>query len=41
MKCKKCASKMRIKPEEIGVDKNNVPKYHRIAYCDACMLSYA
>jgi len=40
MKCKKCGGETWIKPEEVGVDRNNVPIYHRIAYCDSCMLKF-
>ena len=40
MKCKKCGGETWVKPEEVGVDRNNVPIYHRIAYCDSCMLKF-
>lgn len=38
MNCPKCNGELRIVPEQIGVDGNNLPIYHRIAYCDSCMI---
>ena len=38
MKCSKCNSEMRIGTEQVGVDKNNLPIFHRYAYCDCCKI---
>lgn len=38
MICPKCNGELRIVPEQIGVDGNNLPIFHRIAYCDSCMI---
>lgn len=38
MKCNNCNSEMRIGTEQVGVDKNNLPIFHRHAYCDHCMI---
>ncbi len=37
MICRKCGRELRIVAEQSGVDNNNLPEYHRIAYCDTCM----
>lgn len=38
MICPNCNGELRIVPEQIGVDGNNLPIFHRIAYCDSCMI---
>lgn len=38
MKCYKCGNELRIVPEQVGVDERSVPVYHRIGYCDNCMI---
>lgn len=40
MKCEKCGSELRIGTEKVGVDKNNLPEYHRFSYCDNCKIKY-
>ena len=36
MNCPICNGEMRIATEQIGVDNNNLPVFHRFAYCDVC-----
>lgn len=36
MNCPICNGEMRIESEKVGVDGNNLPIFHRIAYCDTC-----
>ena len=36
MNCPICNGEMRIESEKVGVDSNNLPIFHRIAYCDKC-----
>lgn len=36
MTCPNCSNEMRIVPEQVGYDDNNLPVFHRIAYCDNC-----
>ena len=36
MNCPKCQCELRIVAEQTGVDGNNLPVFHRIAYCDYC-----
>lgn len=36
MKCKKCNSEIRFASEKVGVDKQGIPIFHRIGYCDYC-----
>lgn len=38
MNCPKCYKEMRVNTEQIGVDGNNIPIFHRFAYCDSCMI---
>lgn len=37
MNCPKCSRELRIAPEQVGHDANNMPVYHRFGYCDTCM----
>lgn len=39
-KCSKCNNILRIGTEQVGIDKNNIPVYHRFGYCDCCMFKY-
>lgn len=36
MNCPICNGEMRIATEQVGVDSNNLPVFHRFAYCDVC-----
>lgn len=36
MNCPLCNRELRIVPEQVSVDSNGIPVYHRIAYCDYC-----
>lgn len=38
MKCAKCGSELRFGNEQVGIDQNGIPIFHRFAYCDSCML---
>lgn len=38
MNCTKCGKEMRIAPEQVTVDEKGLPVYHRMGYCDACMI---
>lgn len=38
MNCPKCNKVLRIGTEQVGVDENNLPIFHRFAYCDDCRL---
>lgn len=40
MKCKKCKGETRIATEQVGIDGNGIPIYHRFAYCDSCMTKF-
>ncbi len=40
MFCTKCGREIRIAPGQVGVDKNNMPIYHRFGYCDTCKLKW-
>ena len=40
MKCTKCNSDLRIGTEQVDVDNNNVPVFHRFAYCDECKMKW-
>lgn len=40
MKCTNCGGECRIAPEQVGLDKRNMPVYHRYAYCDKCMIKW-
>ena len=37
MNCPICNKEMRIDTEQVGVDYDNIPIFHRFAYCDNCM----
>lgn len=37
MKCPTCGNELRIASEQVSVDTNGLPEFHRIAYCDTCM----
>ena len=39
-KCPKCGLPFRYGTEQVGVDNNNIPIYHRFGYCDTCMSKY-
>lgn len=36
MKCPNCGKEMIIMPEKVGLDENDLPVFHRMAYCDRC-----
>lgn len=36
MNCPICNGEMRIATEQVDVDSNNLPVFHRFAYCDVC-----
>lgn len=38
MNCPQCNGELRIVPEQVDVDSNDLPVFHRIAYCDNCMV---
>lgn len=38
MNCPQCNGELRIVPEQVDVDSNGLPIFHRIAYCDNCMI---
>ncbi len=38
MNCPKCNGELRIGAEQVGLDKDNLPIFHRFAYCDVCRL---
>lgn len=38
MKCTKCNQEMRIGTEQVGVDGNKLPVFHRFGYCDNCKI---
>lgn len=38
MNCPRCNGELRIVSEQIGVDNNKLPVFHRFAYCDFCMI---
>lgn len=40
MNCKRCGSQLRIAPEQVAVDKQGMPIYHRFGYCDNCRMKY-
>lgn len=40
MKCGKCGYELRIGVEQVGIDGNNLPVYHRFAYCNACRIKF-
>lgn len=39
-KCTKCNSELRYGSEQVGIDKDNVPVYHKFGYCDKCFFKY-
>lgn len=39
-KCPKCGLPFRYGTEQVGVDNNNIPIYHRFGYCDTCRSKY-
>ncbi len=39
-KCKHCNEDLRFDVEQIGIDANKLPVYHRFGYCDNCKLKY-
>lgn len=38
MKCKRCGNEMKIKPVEVGKDKQGDPIYHTYAFCYDCKV---
>ena len=40
MKCKKCNSEIRFGTEQVGVDKQGIPIFHRMGYCDYCKTKF-
>lgn len=40
MNCPKCNSVLRIGTEQVGIDANNLPVFHRHGYCDNCRLKW-
>lgn len=40
MVCQKCNRKLRIAPEQVGIDRNGLPIFSRMGYCDTCMIKY-
>ena len=38
MKCVNCGNELRFGTEQVGVESNGVPVYHRFAYCDTCKI---
>ncbi len=38
MKCKRCGNEMKIKPVELGKDKQVDPIYHTYAFCYDCKV---
>lgn len=38
MKCPKCTQDLRIGIEQVGIDSNNLPVFHRHGYCDYCKI---
>ncbi len=40
MNCPKCNRELRIGVEQVGVDSNNLPVFHRHSYCDNCKLKW-
>lgn len=40
MKCMRCGFELRIGTEQVGIDRNNIPEYHRFGYCDNCRTKY-
>lgn len=40
MKCKKCNSEIRFDTEQVGVDKQGIPIFHRMGYCDYCKTKF-
>ena len=39
-KCPKCGLPFRYGTEQVGIDNNNIPIYHRFGYCDTCRSKY-
>lgn len=39
-KCPQCGKDFRYGTEQVGVDSNNVPIFHRFGYCDNCIGKY-
>ena len=40
MFCSKCGQQLRIGTEQVGIDANNLPVFHRHSYCDNCRLKW-
>lgn len=40
MKCTRCGTELRYGTEQVGLDNNNIPVYHRFSYCDTCRMKW-
>lgn len=40
MKCGQCKRELRVGTEQVGIDNNGMPVFHRFGYCDACRFKY-
>ena len=40
MRCTNCNGELRIGTEQVGVDNNRLPLFHRFGYCDKCRMKY-
>lgn len=40
MKCIKCQRELKIAPEQVGIDGNGMPIFHRFGYCDNCFMKW-
>lgn len=40
MKCGQCKRELRVGAEQVGIDYNGMPVFHRFGYCDACRFKF-
>lgn len=40
MICTQCGSELRIGTEQVGMDNNHIPIFHRFGYCDNCRIKW-